>query len=200
MISTAWLLIGRKESERMSRLIDADMTRNWITEDWFLDVLLSCVSKSVMKDCLLNVIDSIPLAYDVDNVVEQLEEIENYHLERIRETNRDEELRNIHKGRAYGTQKAIAIVKAGETIDIMNEQEVIRVIDLFCSDSTSIEGRQVEQMKEFEINITQRTQKEIDIIISILADNGYWVTVTNGTLDRNTGLWHVDLKVRDDEE
>lgn len=62
----------------MSRLIDADMTRNWITEDWFLDVLLSCVSKSVMKDCLLNVIDSIPLAYDVDNVVEQLEELKQY--------------------------------------------------------------------------------------------------------------------------
>ena len=88
----------------MSRLIDADMTRNWITEDWFLDVLLSCVSKSVMKDCLLNVIDSIPLAYDVDNVVEQLEEIENYHLERIRETNRDEELR---EARTKQTQKVI---------------------------------------------------------------------------------------------
>lgn len=55
-------------------------------------------------------------------------------------------------------------------------------------------------MKEFEINITQRTQGVVDAIISILAENGYWVTVENGTLDRNTGLWCVDLKVRDDEE
>lgn len=86
MISTAWLLIGRNESERMSRLIDADMTRNWITEDWFLDVLLSCVSKSVMKDCLLNVIDSIPLAYDVDNVVEQLGTVEELREARTKQT------------------------------------------------------------------------------------------------------------------
>lgn len=102
----------------MSRLIDADMTRNWITEDWFLDVLLSCVSKSVMKDCLLNVIDSIPLAYDVDKVVEQLEDEREYSYADFEEyVNEKSPCLDAEYDDFYhrGLERAIKIVKAGGT-------------------------------------------------------------------------------------
>ena len=58
----------------MAIFIDSELTRERITEDWFLDILLTQTGKSEMKKCLLDMIDSIPLAYDVEKVVEQLEE------------------------------------------------------------------------------------------------------------------------------
>lgn len=56
------------------RLIDADELEKVITQDWFLDILLTQTSKYDISKNLVNMIDSVPLAYDVDAVVEELEE------------------------------------------------------------------------------------------------------------------------------
>lgn len=60
--------------ERMSILIDADVVRTRITEDWFLDILLTQESKREMKNCLLNMIDSTPLAYSVEEATEIMQQ------------------------------------------------------------------------------------------------------------------------------
>ena len=101
----------------MSRLIDADMTRNWITEDWFLDILLT-QERSEMKNCLLNMIDSIPLAYDVDKVVEQLEDEREYSYADFEEyVNEKSPCLDAEYDDFYhrGLERAIKIVKAGGT-------------------------------------------------------------------------------------
>jgi len=59
----------------MSRLIDADELEKVMTEDWFLENLAAQDSKSAVKKDIVNMIDSVPLAYDVDAVVEQLENL-----------------------------------------------------------------------------------------------------------------------------
>lgn len=55
------------------RLIDADELEKVIKQDWFVDILLTQTSKHDMAKNLVNMIDSVPLAYDVDAVVEELE-------------------------------------------------------------------------------------------------------------------------------
>lgn len=57
----------------MARLIDADELEKVMTEDWFLEILAAQDSKSSIKKDIENMIDSVPLAYDVDAVVEKLE-------------------------------------------------------------------------------------------------------------------------------
>lgn len=54
-------------------LIDANELKSVITEDWFLDILLTQTGKSDMAKKLVDLIDSVPLAYNVDKVVEELE-------------------------------------------------------------------------------------------------------------------------------
>lgn len=101
----------------MSRLIDADVVRNRITEDWFLDILLT-QERSEMKNCLLNMIDSIPLAYDVDNVVEQLEDEREYSYADFEEyVNEKSPCLDAEYDDFYhrGLERAIKIVKAGGT-------------------------------------------------------------------------------------
>ena len=56
----------------MARLIDADELEKVMTEDWFLDILLTQTYKNDMAKKLVNMIDSVPLAYDVEKVVEEL--------------------------------------------------------------------------------------------------------------------------------
>ena len=62
-------------NNEMAMLIDANELKSVITEDWFLDILLTQTGKSDMAKKLVDLIDSVPLAYNVDKVVEELESL-----------------------------------------------------------------------------------------------------------------------------
>lgn len=55
------------------RLIDADYITEQLTSGWFLDILLTQTSKEELQEKLCNLVDSVPIAFDVDNVLEDLE-------------------------------------------------------------------------------------------------------------------------------
>lgn len=55
------------------RLIDADELNELMTAEWFLDSLASNESPREIKNKLENAIDSVPLAYDVEEVVQKLD-------------------------------------------------------------------------------------------------------------------------------
>lgn len=55
------------------RLIDADELEKVMTEDWFLEILATQDSKSAIKKDIVNCIDSVPLAFDVEAVIAELE-------------------------------------------------------------------------------------------------------------------------------
>lgn len=57
------------------RLIDADELEKVITQDWFVDILLTQTSKYDISKNLVNMIDSVPLAYDVEKAVEEVKKI-----------------------------------------------------------------------------------------------------------------------------
>ncbi len=63
------------------RLIDADELEKVMTEDWFLDILLTQNGKSEIANKLVNMIDSVPLAYDVEKVVAELEKLKQHNKE-----------------------------------------------------------------------------------------------------------------------
>jgi hypothetical protein len=56
------------------RLIDADELKKGLCQEWFLDILLTQQGKEDMFYALAQKVDEQPTAYDVDKVVEQLEE------------------------------------------------------------------------------------------------------------------------------
>ena len=56
------------------RLIDADNLKKVMAEDWFLEILASQNSKDGCKKVIKNCIDSIPLDYDIKEVVAELKE------------------------------------------------------------------------------------------------------------------------------
>ena len=56
------------------RLIDADELNALMTSEWFLDSLAANESPREIKNKIENAIDSIPLAYNPDKVVEELDE------------------------------------------------------------------------------------------------------------------------------
>lgn len=90
------------------RLIDADELEKVMTEDWFLEILAAQDGKSSIKKDIENMIDSVPLAYDVEKVVEELEsEAERWH-DSGKEYNDKKEL-----GVAGGFRYAIPIVRKG---------------------------------------------------------------------------------------
>lgn len=89
----------------MGRLIDADELSKVITQDWFLDILLTQNGKSDIAKKLVDMIDSVPLAYDVEKVVEALEEQQEYYSFDF-----DNDL-DCAKYKAY--KNAIDIVKRG---------------------------------------------------------------------------------------
>lgn len=85
-------------------LIDADALKEYCmnaskSDDDFRRVSLAT---------LASVIDAQPTAYDVDKVVEQLEDRKSLMLETLKISEAD-----IDRGRIYGMDKAIEIVKAG---------------------------------------------------------------------------------------
>lgn len=57
----------------MARLIDADELNELMTAEWFLDSLASNESPREIKKKLENAIDSVPLAYDIEEVVQKLD-------------------------------------------------------------------------------------------------------------------------------
>ena len=64
-------------NNEMAMLIDANELKSVITEDWFLDILLTQTGKSDMAKKLVDLIDSVPLAYNMEKVVEELEKLPN---------------------------------------------------------------------------------------------------------------------------
>lgn len=60
------------------RLIDADELEKVMAEDWFLENLAVQDTKSAIKKDIVNMIDSVPLAYDVDGVIKGLEKYKNF--------------------------------------------------------------------------------------------------------------------------
>lgn len=82
------------------RLIDADELKEELSQQWFIDILLTKTNSNDMYSALAEKIDSQPTAYDVDKVIEYLEEL------RDRFNKKDFAIRGI-------IEKAIEIVKAG---------------------------------------------------------------------------------------
>lgn len=87
------------------RLIDADELKERLSQQWFIDILLTKTSSNDMFSALSDVIDSQLTAYDVDSVVEQLKETKAYTLYE----NMNADVKWI--------EKAIEIVKAGGKYD-----------------------------------------------------------------------------------
>ena len=87
------------------RLIDADEFKEELSQQWFIDILLTKTNSNDMYSALAEKIDSQPTAYDVDKVIEYLEQL------RDRFNEKDFAIRGI-------IEKAIEIVKA----DYVNKQ------------------------------------------------------------------------------
>ena len=58
----------------MGRLIDADELKKELYQQWFIDILLTQRNREDIFYALEQKIDEQPTAYDVDKVVEQLED------------------------------------------------------------------------------------------------------------------------------
>ncbi len=61
----------------MGRLIDADVLKQELYQQWFMDILLTQTNSADMFYALAQKIDAQPTAYDTDKVVEQLEAYSN---------------------------------------------------------------------------------------------------------------------------
>ena len=55
------------------RLVDKENIRDILTQDWFLDIMLCQNGKKELAEQISNMIYSVPVAYDVEKVVERLE-------------------------------------------------------------------------------------------------------------------------------
>lgn len=95
------------------RLIDADELKKELYQQWFMDILLTQRSSKDMFYALAQKIDNQPTAYDVDKVVEQLEEEREYSHADFEQY---AELHGIDTENDWfyaGLKRAIEIVKAG---------------------------------------------------------------------------------------
>lgn len=95
------------------RLIDADELKKELYQQWFMDILLTQRSSEDMFYALAQKIDNQPTAYDVDKVVEQLEEEREYSHADFEQY---AELHGIDTENDWfyaGLKRAIEIVKAG---------------------------------------------------------------------------------------
>lgn len=79
----------------MARLIDPDLLKEVMIAEWFLDILATKESTREIKKMIENAIDSVPLAYDVEKVVAEIEEDKFKHP-----FDEDEELINSYIDRA----------------------------------------------------------------------------------------------------
>lgn len=94
------------------RLIDADELEKVMTEDWFLENLAVQDSKSAIKKDIVNMIDSVPLAYDVDAVVAELEEHKTQYG-KLQLSHNDANMVCVYVGKEQAIDCAIETVKAG---------------------------------------------------------------------------------------
>ena len=96
-------------------LVDKDNIRDILTQDWFLDILLTLNGKSELATELSNMVYSVPVAYDVEKVVEQIEvEIESDRA--CYEFYREEENKNMqsaYAGRINAFKNVIHIIRSG---------------------------------------------------------------------------------------
>ncbi|OKY90047.1 MAG: hypothetical protein BHV59_01450 [Bifidobacterium sp. 56_9_plus] len=96
----------------MGRSIDED---ELVEEIKSLKIVLDGkdIFPTAAKDTVLRIISEQPTAYDPDKVVEQLEDRKSLMLETFKISESD-----IDRGRIYGMDKAIEIVKAGGTDEV----------------------------------------------------------------------------------
>ena len=90
----------------MGRMIDADANRDEFMEEVY--DILSDEPDNIKANLIIDAFDEIPTAYDPDKVVEQLEDRKSLMLETFKISESD-----IDRGRIYGMDKAIEIVKGG---------------------------------------------------------------------------------------
>ena len=96
------------------RLIDADELEKVMTQDWFLEILATAESKRDLEHKITNMIDSVPLAYDVEKVVAELKQQEEQYNRRALELVDKSTEAGIHnKGKACSYAHAIEIVRNG---------------------------------------------------------------------------------------
>ena len=86
----------------MARLIDADALKKDLKSVTLSNGTL------VNTNAVLYLLEEYPTAYDVENVVEQLEDRKSLMMETLKISEAD-----IDRGRIYGMEKAIEIVKGG---------------------------------------------------------------------------------------
>ena len=86
------------------RLINADELKEELSQQWFIDILLTKTNSIDMFSALSKKIDSQPTAYDVDKVVKQLGERSGEYNSGVRLHGKPEEML---------TDEAIEIVKGG---------------------------------------------------------------------------------------
>lgn len=95
------------------RLIDADELNEVMTAEWFLDSLAANEDPREIKKKIENVIDSVSLAYDIDKVVEELEEKQQKWKTKLSESDTNYMDNAILKQYISHYDKAIEIVKRG---------------------------------------------------------------------------------------
>lgn len=92
------------------RLIDADELKEELSQQWFIDILLTKTNSNDMYSALAEKIDSQPTAYEEDKVLKQLEdESKKCSICELPTCKEDES----HCCYCNGLNKAIEIVKAG---------------------------------------------------------------------------------------
>ena len=96
----------------MGRLIDADVLKQELYQQWFMDILLTQKRSDDMFYALAQKIDEQPTAYDPDKVVKQLEELRSLvPVNRVLDDIVNEKPKELGMLIAY--RKAIEIVKGG---------------------------------------------------------------------------------------
>lgn len=95
------------------RLIDADKIKQSVTNEMLKAELNSPVYCTL--ECVIADIDNQPTAYDVDKVVEQMEELASCEESRAAEYDEAGKIdrMNIHDGKAAAYKNTIRIIKSG---------------------------------------------------------------------------------------
>lgn len=96
----------------MGKLIDTDVLKQELYQQWFMDILLTQKSGEDMFYALAQKIDEQPTAYDPDKVVEQLEKLKSLvPVNRVLDDIINDKPKELGMLIAY--EKAIQIVKGG---------------------------------------------------------------------------------------
>lgn len=104
------------------RLINADELKEKLSQQWFIDILLTKTSSNDMFSALADMIDSQLTTYDVDKVVGQLEELKSQvPVNRILDDIIKDKPKELGQLIAY--DKAIEIVKAGGNVELSEHSE-----------------------------------------------------------------------------